>query len=102
MSKGINFVDIIKDILGENEYLELLKDISIEYIDCNISFEHFFDEVANKYCFIILLVGLSKKVNIGIYNFGDKKIDSDNFARKYKRYIKIIENKKFEFLKDII
>lgn len=106
MIEKINFVNLIKEILGEDEYLQLLKDITIENLDKDISFENFFDEITNKYCFIILLIGFSKKVDISSYNISKYKsiikIESDIFASKYKKYIKLVEDKKFEILKDMV
>ncbi len=104
--KNINFVEIIKDILGEETYLQLLKDISMENIDKDISYEKFFDEIANKYCFIILLIGFSKRIDINTYYIEKEKpiikFQVREFVNRYKKYIKQVENKKFEILKDMI
>lgn len=104
--KNINFVEIIKDILGEETYLQLLKDISMENIDKDISYEKFFDKIANKYCFIILLIGFSKRIDINTYYIEKEKpiikLQVREFVNRYKKYIKLVENKKFEILKDII
>ena len=104
--KNINFVEIIKDILGEETYLQLLKDISMENIDKDISYEKFFDEIANKYCFIILLIGFSKRIDINTYYIEKEnpiiKLQVREFVNRYKKYIKQVENKKFEILKDMI
>lgn len=104
--ENINFVEVIKDILGEEEYLQLLKDISIENMEKGISYEKFFNEVANKYCFIILLIGFSKKIDINTYYIEKEKpiikIQIKEFVSRYEKYIKQVENKKFELLKNMI
>lgn len=105
MKNRVNFVDLIKDILGEKQYLELLKDISMENSNSNIPFEEFFNKVTNKYCFLIFMIGFSKRVEIEEYTINkdsNKKINSEVFVKRYEKYIKQVENTKFNFLKDII
>lgn len=105
MKSKINFVNLIKDILGENQYLELLKDIAMENVNSDVTFDKFFSKVANKYCFIILIIGFSKRVEVETYaidNTNNVRIKPEVFAKKYEKYIKQVENMKFEFLKDII
>lgn len=105
MKSKINFVNLIKDILDENQYLELLKDIVMENVNSDVTFDEFFNKVANKYCFIILIIGFSKRVELETYaidNTNNVKIKPEVFAKKYEKYIKQVENMKFELLKDII
>lgn len=105
MKSKINFVNLIKDILDENQYLELLKDIAMENVNSDVTFDEFFNKVANKYCFIILIIGFSKRVELETYaidNTNNVKIKPEVFAKKYEKYIKQVENMKFELLKDII
>lgn len=105
MKSKINFVNLIKDILDENQYLELLKDIAMENVNSGVTFDEFFYKVANKYCFIILIIGFSKRVELETYaidNTNNVKIKPEVFAKKYEKYIKQVENMKFELLKDII
>ena len=105
MKNKVNFVELIKDILGEKQYLELLKDISKENLNSNIPFEEFFYKVTNRYCFIIFMIGFSKRVEIEEYIIdkdSNKKINSGVFVKRYEKYVKQVENMKFNFLKDII
>ena len=75
--ENINFVEVIKDILGEEEYLQLLKDIEN-----------------------------TKKIDINTYYIEKEKptikIQIKEFVSKYEKYIKQVENKKFELLKNMI
>lgn len=105
MKNKVNFVELIKDILGEKQYLELLKDISKENLNSNIPIEEFFYKVTNRYCFIIFMIGFSKRVEIEEYIIdkdSNKKINLRVFVKRYEKYVKQVENMKFNFLKDII
>lgn len=105
MRKIINYANIINLILGEEQYKLLLTEVAKEN-NRNSSLDSFFDEVFNKYCFVILMLGMSKKVEIGKYKFRTnlKTIEKSSFefAKKYEKYVKIIENEKFNFIKDIL
>ena len=52
------------------------------------------------------MVGMSKKIEIEKYKFkADNEIfeiDSISFAKRFEKYIKKIENKKFEIAKSMI
>ena len=77
----------------------------MENVNSDVTFDEFFNKVANKYCFIILIIGFSKRVELETYaidNTNNVKIKPEVFAKKYEKYIKQVENMKFELLKDII
>ncbi len=106
MKENIDFVSIVKSLLEEEEYIKLLTDIAKENNNKEICLERFFEEIVNKYCLIILIIGLSKKIDIYKYKLTFNKkiieIDAKQFATKYKTYIKCIEDKKFKIIRKII
>ncbi len=106
MEDSTNFVEMMKKILGEEEYQELLLDISKEANKKKINLEDFFEDILNKYCFIIFMIGMSKKIEVERYKFKTKnqsfEIEGCVFAEKYEKYIKEVENKKFEMAKTMI
>lgn len=106
MSEETNFVDIMLIILGKEEYYHLSSEIAKECQKRNIDLTTFAENILNKYCFIIFMIGMSKKIEIDKYRFntenGSFEIESSVFANKYEKYIKKIENKKFEIAKSMI
>ena len=94
MCKKFIYIDVIKNILSEREYIDLLKMVSKEKECEEIKLCEFNDRMMNQYCLIMLTIALSKKE---INNQKVKYIE-----KKYKKYIKIIEDSKFKVLKDII
>lgn len=105
MDNKRNFANIIKDIIGDNQYLKLLEEISKEN-DKKVKLDEFYDVVVNNYCFLILMLGFSKKVDIDKYKLRASNItlelSSLKFSKKYKKYIQIVENKKFNTIKKIL
>ena len=106
MIKELNYVEIVKSILGEELYVKLLMDVAKENNQNEVGLVDYFNEVFNKYCFILLMLGTNKMIDINTFklNFNEKdiKIDSKEFMKKYGKYIKVIEEKKFKKLKTII
>lgn len=106
MKENINFADIIKILIGDKKYLELLTKIAKENGDKNIPIDEFYKTIFNQYCFIILTIGFSKKVEIDKYKLKASSCNiellANEVATNYKEYIKLIENKKFEWIKEII
>lgn len=104
MENELDYTNILKSIIGDAEYIELLLDVSrknegrVELYD--------FAEVFKKYCLIILMMGMSKRVDIEFFKLKleDKIIllNKFEFARKYEKFIKLVENKRFQVLKTII
>lgn len=106
MEENINFANIIKILIGDKQYIELLTTIAKENNDKNIPIEDFFENIFNQYCFIILIIGFSKKVEIEKYKLRTSsntiEIPTKEIANKYAEYIELIENKKFNCIKGII
>lgn len=106
MKENINFADIIKILIGDKKYLELLTKIAKENGDKNIPIDEFYKTIFNQYCFIILTIGFSKKVEVDKYKLKASSCNiellANEVATNYKEYIKLIENKKFEWIKEII
>jgi len=106
MNEETNFVDILQIILGKEEYFQLSREIAKECHKWNISLDIFAEDILNKFCFIIFMVGMSKKIEIEKYRFKANnetfEIDSISFAKMFEKYIKKIEDKKFEIAKNMI
>ena len=106
MKEETNFVDVMLIVLGKEDYYQLLTNIAEECHKWNVSFSTFAEDIVNKFCFIIFMVGMSKKIEIEKYKFkADNEIfeiDSISFAKRFEKYIKKIENKKFEIAKSMI
>ena len=60
MENKKNFVNIIRDIIGDDKYLKLLEEISKENKE-KVNLDEFYDVVVNNYCFLILMLGFSRK-----------------------------------------
>ncbi len=106
MEENINFADIIKILIGDKKYLELLTKIAKENGNKNVPIDEFYKTIFNQYCFIILTIGFSKKVEVKKYKLKTTSCKIELLANKvatdYEEYIKLIENKKFEWIKEII
>lgn len=106
MKEETNFVDVMLIVLGKEDYYQLLTKIAEECHKWNVSFSTFAEDIVNKFCFIIFMVGMSKKIEIEKYKFkADNEIfeiDSISFAKRFEKYIKKIEDKKFEIAKSMI
>lgn len=106
MKRELNYVEIVKNILGDNLYFKLITDVAKENNKDEVELVDYFDEIFNKYCFILLTLGTNKMVDIDTfklkYNGKNIELDSTEFVKKYKEYIKIIENKKFQKLQTFI
>lgn len=105
MENKKNFVNIIKDIIGDGKYLKLLEEISKENKE-KVSLDEFYDVVVNNYCFLILMLGFSKRVDIDNYKLKTNNItlelNCSNFANKYKTYIKMVESEKFKTIRKML
>lgn len=106
MKDNINFADIIKILIGDKKYLELLTKIAKENGDKNIPIDEFYKTIFNQYCFIILTIGFSKKVEVDKYKLKASsckiELSANEVAIDYEEYIKLIENKKFEWIRKIV
>ena len=94
MEENINFANIIKILIGDKKYLEFL------------TIDEFYKTIFNQYCFIILTIGFSKKVEVDKYKLKTSscniELSANEVAIDYEEYIKLIENKKFEWIRKII
>jgi len=96
-------VEIIKKILGDQKYEELLNNISLEIINeknLDIEISDFFDKIVSRYCMLILSIATSKKVEIKqvVIKLENDilKIKIEDFIKKYDNYINLIEEKRFD------
>ena len=84
--ENVNYANMANDLLG-NEIAKENKEENI--VD-------FGKEVINKCCFLIVALGMSRKINLDNIKIciGGKavKVPCKEFAIKYERYVKEIEN----------
>ena len=101
--KNVKYANIANELLGNDIYLEFIKEISKEHGDENLI--DFGENVLNKACFLIVMIGMSKKIKLDNVQFclGGRivEVSCKEFARKYEQYAKKIEENVFETLKDI-
>lgn len=106
MNEETDFINMMLIILGKRDYIQLSRKIAKECHRYNLDLSEFAENIINKYCFIIFMIGMSKKIEVEKYKFKtDNKyfeIESSVFAKKYEKYIKKVENKKFEIAKSMI
>lgn len=99
----VNYANIAKDLLGDELYCKFIKEISKENNGGNLV--DFGKEVINKCCFLIIMIGMSKKVKLDNVKIclGDEivEISCKEFAMKYQKYVKEIEKNVFEAVKCI-
>lgn len=106
MKEDTNFADILKKFLKDTNYIELITKITKKYNNSGIGLDNFFEDIFNKHCFIILMIGMAKKVEVDKFVFRSGthiiEIDSIEFAKEYEKYIKLIEKQKMKIVKEII
>ncbi len=106
MKENVNFADIVKVLIGNEKYMKLLMQVVKDNYNQNISLDSFLEDIFNKYCFIILIIGVSKKIEIEKYKIKavryTKEIVTRKFVKEYEEYIKIIEDEKFKMLQSIV
>ena len=97
-----NCTEIIKNILGDKLYEDLITKISKEIVEkrkLDIELTDFYDNVVKDYCFIILMIGMSKKAEVDIWNIKldnmSWKLKSNDFTKQYNEFIRVVEDKKF-------
>lgn len=92
--ENINYVNMANDLLGNEMYCKFIKEIAKENKGGNIV--DFGKEVINKCCFLIVAIGMSRKVNLDNVKLciGKEvvKVPCKDFAIKYEKYVKEIEN----------
>ena len=99
----LNYANIANNLLGDELYYKFVKEISKENNGTNL--DDFGKEVIDKCCFLIVMIGMSKKIkldNVKIY-IGDEiiEISCKEFARKYEKYARKIENNIFKTIGEI-
>lgn len=99
----VNYANIANNLLGDELYCKFVKEISKENNGSNLA--NFGKEVIDKCCFLIIMIGMSKKVkldNVKIY-IGDEvlEISCKEFAMKYEKYAREIETNVFKTLMEI-
>ena len=96
---------ILKQILGESEYSNLVETIHEELNKNNLNNDEI---IVTTHLIVILLIGFSKKqVNIDYYyihllNNSEIKCNIKRLLKKYGNYINEIENFKINLLRQII
>lgn len=102
-----NIQRILKEIIGEAEYDNLISDIVNEYSDTDYELD-VAEPIINSYIIAILLIGMSKKaVNIDNYNIHlinneNLKINTLDFCKDYSHYINKVENFKLDLLRKLL
>lgn len=95
--------NIANNLLGDELYCEFIKEISKEHKNSNLV--DFGKEVLDKSCFLIVMIGMSKKIHLDKVKFclGDKTIEVSckDFAKKYEMYARKIEENIFYMVKEI-
>lgn len=99
----VNYANIANTLLGNKLYCDFVKEIAKEHGDSNLL--DFGKEVLNKSCFLIIMIGMSKKVHLDKVKFciGDRTIEVSckEFARKYEQYARKIEENVFDTIREI-
>lgn len=92
--KKFCYTNIAKEILGDELFYEFLKKLAEE--NKNLDVLSFAEELMNKCSLLIVSLGMSKIIELDTIDLciGGQiiKISSKEFARKYSKYIKAIDN----------
>ena len=87
-----NYTNMVNDLLGDELYGQFIKEISKEKKGGNLI--DFGNEVIEKCCLLIIMLGMSKvKLDNIKLCVGDeiKEINCREFAKKYEKYLTEIE-----------
>lgn len=99
----VNYASIANMLLGNDLYCEFVKEISKEHGDSDLL--DFGKEVLDKSCFLIVMIGMSKKIHLDKVKFclGDKiiEVSCKEFAKKYETYARKIEENVFNVIREI-
>ena len=92
--KKFCYTNIAKEVLGDELFYEFLKNLAEE--NKNLDVLSFAEELMNKCSLLIVSLGMSKIIELDTIDLciGRQiiKISSEEFARKYSKYIKAIDN----------
>jgi len=87
--KNVNYANMANDLLGNELYCKFIKEVSKENEGKDLV--DFGKEVINKFCFLIVMLGMSKKVNLDNIKICLEneviKISCKEFAAKYEKYL---------------
>lgn len=101
--ENINYANIANNLLGDELYCKFIKEISKENNGANLV--DFGKDVVNKCCFLIVMIGMSKKVQLDNVKIclGNEiiEISCKEFAMKYEKYAREIENNIFKTITEI-
>jgi len=101
--KTVKYANIAKNLLGDELYCKFLKEISKENNGGNLV--DYGNEVIEKCCFLIIMIGMSKKIKLDKIKICLGKeiieISSKEFASKYEKYTREIERNMLETVKEI-
>lgn len=98
---------ILKLILGNKEYTQLITDTVREYKNMNWKLDDA-ELIIETYFMAILLIGFSKKqiqidkYRIHLLNEVELEINTKEFCKKYEKYIDKVENYKFDLLRQLL
>lgn len=99
--ENVNYSNIANNLLGDELYQLFIKEISKE--NEGLDLVDFGKEVVDKCCFLIIMIGMSKKVNLDNVKIclGDQviPISCKKFARKYEKYSRKIEENVLDTIK---
>ena len=90
-----NCAEILKNILGDELYKDVVTKISKEVAEernLNIELTDFYNDIVNNYCFIILMIGMAKRVEVENVSW---TLEMRDFIKKYDIFIRKVEDKKF-------
>lgn len=91
--ENINYANMANELLGNDMYSEFIKEIAKENKGENLI--NFSNEVLNKCCFLIIAIGMSKKIKLDNVKLcvGKNVIDVSckEFEQKYRKYVQTIE-----------
>ena len=105
-----NFELIFKKILGEDEYVSLITEAVKEYKDGsrgNVNTDDI-EVIIEYYCIAIFLIGISKKpIELDKYTICIRRnlainIKTEDFCKKYNKYIEKVEEFKFDLLRELL
>lgn len=101
--KKINYANIANELLGDELYCKFIKEIAKENVGGDLV--DFGKEVVDKCCFLIIMIGMSKNVQLDNVKIcmGKEiiKISCKEFANKYEKYARKIESNIFDTIKSI-
>ena len=99
----VKYSNVAKNLLGDELYCKFLKEISKENNGGNLV--DYGNEVIEKCCFLIIMIGMSKKIKLDNVKICLGKeiieISTKDFATKYENYAREIEQNMLQTVNEI-